>query len=290
MNKPSMMTAAKRFMQGTRCREVLQGDLLTIIAKKTGCSRESVRGSIIGGANGRKLFGQPEFKKHWVVCIADKSRGKRKRFVRRPYITPEDIEATIDYNTSNKQKARERGLKHLKSGPQKVKVITLAAAEGYCVKLILKRCPKAEIINVECCPTTLAEWQKKGIPTQDRLCYVADFIRSEEFQQNQYKLFNLDLMGYACPSLGEDLTHLNTLANVEIIVLNIAGRRRFRNTGARFNRMRTRYYSDDPIREWVLDMVPNYRVLDEWFYKRESVRPCPPMRMFVLKRKHRVAA
>ena len=279
----SILDTALHYMQGTHKREVTQSELLTIVSRKTGCSRESVRGSIIGDAGGRKLFGRPQFKKHWVVCIADKRLGKRKRFIRRLYVTPADTEAGIDYDTLNKQQARERGLKHLKPGPQKV--ITLAAAEGYCVKSILERCPEAEIINVERYPAVLAEWKKKGIPTQDHLCELACFIRSEEFMRNQYSLLNMDLMGYACPSLGEDLAYLNKSANVATIVLTLSGIKRFRNTGKRFKRLKETYRSDDPTREWLVDMMPDYRIVDQWSYVRDPDQGSRPMRMFVLKRK-----
>lgn len=279
----SMIKTAVKYLQGTRHSEISQMDLLTYMAEKTGYTRESVRGSIIGG--GRKLFGQELFKRHWAVCFADPVSGKRKRFVRRKYLTSQGIEVGIDYDTPAKKAARERGFSYLKPNKRKQKVITFAATEGYCVSNILERCPNATITNVERFPKVLAEWQQKGIPTNDVCMKFSRFVHTREFERSRYTFLNADFMGYAAGWLHDALEHVNELANVKTIVLTISGIKKFRNYGAWVNYAKAKYQSDDPTQEWIIDLMDNYQLVDAWFYVRDPGRGSRRMRMFVLERK-----
>ena len=218
-----------------------------------------------------------------MVCSAHVLTGRVKRFVRRNAADKNDIEAVIDYNSPNKKEARERGLKHLKPGPQKI--ITLAGTEGYCVKIMLARCPEAEITNIEHDPAILAEWKKKKIPTHDFLGDLHKFLESTAFAKNQYSLFNADLMGYACNTLNADLIRVNEMANVNIIVLTLLNIKKFRNTGHWVQWARKHYHSDDPTREWLVDIMDHYTIIDEWDYIREPEKHSRSMRMFVLRRR-----
>ena len=278
----SMLTVATDFLKRTRRREISQSEFLTIMVDATGYSRESVRGTIIG--HGRKLFGQSRFQRSWAACIADPSRGKRKRLIRRKDMTAADIEFEIDYDTPAKEAARERGLRHLTPGKHRPRVITFAATEGYCVKSILARCPNADITNLERDPKVLATWESKGIPTNNVLCEFSDYIRTEEFTESEYKLLNADFVGYASRTLHNDLVYLDQWSNIKTIVLTINGIKRFRNHGAWVDYVTAKYQSDDPTLEWVTDIMNNYRVVDYWFYVRNPKRGSRRMRMFVLER------
>ncbi len=282
MNKQlSMRKYALQYLQYTRRHEISQVDFLTQICKKLKRSRESVRGTLVGG--GRKLFGQPSFKRAWCVCMPDKTTGKPTRYVRRKYIQPGDVEVGMSYDTPAKKLARTRGLQYLTPG--KKKVITLAASEGYCVEEILRRCPEAEITNVERDAAVLKHWKSKNIPTRNFQGTLSKFLRSPEFAANQYDTLNADLMGYACRSLDNDLVILNQLANVKYIVLTILGIKDFRNHGQWVEQARAKYHRSDPTREWIQRTLPRYQLKDAWFYNREPEKGSRRMRMFVLERR-----
>jgi hypothetical protein len=275
-----MIDVAVKYLQGTRLKEITQTELLVYVSKRTNCSHESVRGSIIGG--GKKLFGQESFKKHWVVCFADLERGKKKRFIRRRYLTPEDKEVSIGYDTAAKQTARERGMSYLKKGKKPLNVITLAATEGYCVKAILNRCPNASITNVERDPEVLKAWQGKSTPTNDVCMKFSDFVHTKEFEEGEYAFMNADFMGYASGWLHDMLEHVNKLANVKTVVLTVLGIKNFRNHGRWVDAAKAKYKSDDPTKEWIEDIMDKYSLVDSWFYVRDPEQGSRSMRMFVL--------
>lgn len=279
---PSILGTTIRYLQNTKKRAITQRELIEKVSKKTGCTRESVRGTIIGDANGKKLFGQVKFKKRWAVCVANKISGEKKRFVRRSDLQKGDVEAHISYDTPNKKAARERGLKYLK-GPSP-NVITLASKEGYCVKTILKRFPTAKIFNIERDQETLKAWKSKKIPTFNFQGDLVEFVHTPMFETRKFDLLNADLMSYASSRLHDMLSHLNELANVKIIVLTLSGIRNFRNTGKWVTAARLKYRSNDPTREWLLDVMRKYKMLDEWFYTRDPRGGSRAMRMFVLQR------
>lgn len=278
----SMIKTAVKFLNRTRRREISQSEFLTIMSEMTGYTRESVRGTIIG--HGHKLFGQPQFQRSWAACIADASRGKRKRILRRKDMTARDIEFEVDYDTPAKAAARERGLQHLCPGTHHPNVMTFAATEGFCVKSILARCPNAVITNVEHDARVLAEWESKGIPTYNILTEFSEYIRTDEFRNTDYELVNADFVGYAARWLHHDLIYLDGLANIKTIVLTINGIKRFRNHGAWVDYVKAKYRSEDPTLEWINDIVSNYRIVDYWFYVRNPSRNSRRMRMFVLER------
>lgn len=275
----SMLDTAVKYLQGTQRKEITQTAFLEYMTGRTGYTLESVRGSIIGG--GKKLFGQESFKKHWVVCFADKERGKKKRFVRRKYLTPQDTEVGIEYDTKAKKIARERGLAHLEASGEP-NVITLAASEGYCVHSILYRCPDANITNVERDPEVLAAWQDKGIPTNDVCMKFSDFVHTEEFEAGEYDLMNADFMGYASGWLNDMLEHVNEVGNVKTVVLTVLGIKQFRNHGRWVDVAKAKYKSEDPTKEWVEDVMDKYNLVDSWFYVRDPEKGSRSMRMFVL--------
>jgi len=266
-----------------------QQDLLTAMERRTGRSRESIRGTIIGDANGRKLFGQPYFKKNWAICVADPVRGKRKRLVRRRYMTSDDVEAgSTNFDTPAKKTARERGLNHLPPGDEWHKIITLAAEEGLCVKHILSLCPNAVIYNIEQDPKVLERWvaHSRGLDiyTKNICGRVRDFIHTDFFRMFEFRMFNADLIGYASRELGKDLTLLNELANVQTIVLTLAGIKKIRNHGWWVDWAKSTFRSEDPTQEWLETIMTNYDLVDSWFYTRDPSNRSRQMRMFVLER------
>ena len=276
-----LVEKARRFFCRTRKDVVTQTELLDHLSKITPFSHESVRGTIIGNARGRKLFGQPSFERDWLVCIA--SKGKKKRFVRRGTETPDDRIADVDYDTPNKIKARCRGLKYLPI--RCLKVITLAANEGYCVAEILKRRPGVEITNIEQDPKVLVKWQAKGIPTHDFLGTLSEFIRGPEFAANQYALANFDLMGYLARELATDMAVINRLGNIKVVVLTVQGIRKFRAASSWKTTMLAKYgHLDDPTRACLVDIMDRYTLIDDWFYNRDPSVNSKSMRMFVFRR------
>lgn len=277
----SMQNVALSVLRRCRRKEIPQTELIRTVAEITGFTSESVRGTIIGG--GRKLFGTDEFKKTWVVCQPDKALGKPKRFVQRRYRKATDVEFSLHYDTPSKKEARERGMKDLKPGRQKI--ITLAATEGYCVKEILRRCPQAEIINIERDADILAQWKRKGITTTNIHSTLLDFVFSPRFLLHQYSFLNADLMGYPCPSLHKMLERVNMVGNIQTIALNTLGLHNFRNHSEWKTKMEARYRSTDPTRQWLVALMSNYRIVDEWFYNRDPEHGSHRMRMFVLQRR-----
>ncbi len=275
-----LIERARRFFLRTRKNTITQVALLAIISKQSGCTIESVRGTIIGG--GRKLFGQASFQKDWLVC--GKRNGKPKRFVRKGTEEADDIVEAIEYNTPNKIVARERGLKHLRRGRQNV--ITFAGAKGYCVHSIYKHCgPNVQITNIEKIPEVLAEWIAEGVPTNNFSGNFSDFVRSPEFAQKQYSLFNIDLMSYICGGRIADLLVINKLANVKYIVLTVqASKEGFRNGGAWKEEALKLYLSDDKPLECLKSVMTNYNLIDHWSYIRDPAAGSRAMRMFVLQR------
>lgn len=282
----SMLENAVRFLRRTRHPEITQRDLLTAMERRTGRSRASIRGTIIGDANGRKLYGQAYVKKNWALCVADPIRGKRKRLVRRRYMTLADTEAvTISFDTPAKKTARERGLNHLPPGDEPHKVITFAAEEGLCVKHILSLCPNAKIVNIENNREALNTWKAQGIPTTNYCDDFSKFIRTDLFQKNEFRMLNGDLICYASREFEKDLTLINTLANVQTIILTLSGIRKIRNHGWWVDWAKATFRSEDPTQEWLQTVMTNYDLVDSWFYVRDPANRSRQMRMFVLERK-----
>jgi len=289
-----MVKRAEQFMRRTKKNTVTQTDLLEHLSKLTKYDTESVRGTVIGG--GIKLFGRSSFKSRWLVCDRNKEAGRPKRFVRRGTEDLHDVVAEIEYDTPNKKAARERGLKYLKqrqTGTQKI--ITLAAAKGHCVRHILEICPNAEITNIERETDVLSEFKKTRLRANNFAGSLSQFIQSDEFSRSRYRLANIDLMGPASPTKDRDFRRMNALANVEIITITLQGIKNFRNQPGKWKIHAMDVYGSvedterdpelDPTRNWIVDIMNNYRLIDEWFYVREPEKGSRAMRVFVLERR-----
>lgn len=275
----SMVALAERYMSTTRKQEVLQTDLLKYVSGRTGYSLESVRGSIIG-TRGGKLFGTGSFQRRWDVCR--RAAGKGARFIRKGAAAVSEV-YEVSYDTPTKKAARERGLACLPDSP--CTVMTLASNEGHCVKYIMDKNPANIIHNVEFDRDVLNQWQSQGFNTEDYLGTVSSFIRTQRFRETHYAALNLDLMGYLCGGLNDDLAYLNNLDNWDHLVLTLQGIRNFRNHGRFVSWAKRRYrrYAD-PTQRCLKETLSSATLQDAWFYRRDPSKDCRDMRMFVFGR------
>ena len=274
---PTIMKTALKYMERTKLKEVKQTDLISHVSKLTGCSKESVRGTIIGYSP-RKMFSQPSFSNKWDVC---RRQGNRcARFVRKGMHRNEVYK--INYDTPSKKKSRERGLKYVTKRPSTY--LTLAGTEGLCVKHILRKCPTAIVHNVERYKDILTSLEKHKLPVINHNQTLSEFIQGPVFSSTKFHLLNLDLMGYACDGLNKDIETINNLKNSKFITLTLTGIKRFRNQGKFVEWAKSKFRSDDPTLEWLCCTLNNYELIDSWFYRRDTEDDCRNMRMFVFKR------
>jgi hypothetical protein len=274
----SIISTALKTLKTVSGNEVSQSNFIDLVAHRTGCSKESVRGTLIGYSP-HKLFGQDDFKAEWSVC-----RGHPARFIRKNTLAYGDVEYAIDYDTPEKKLSRERGLANVTKGFGTY--LTLAGREGYCAKYIWSVCPTATIHNVECDPDILEHWRRYNYPTIDHLGKLSTIIRQSGFANIRFHLLNLDLMGYACDYLHQDFAVLNRLHNSKFITLTLQGQKDgFRNHGTWADWARTTFSGRDVVQQWLAHVFDAYRIIDSWSYFRDDAFDCRKMRMWSLKRR-----
>lgn len=262
---PTINEAAIAILRSCRKREITQREFLELVSQRTGRSQESVRGTIIGYG---KLFDDPDFKIHWAEVRG--KDGKPKRLVKRSHLTPGDQECDIEYETPEKQATRDRILSHLKKTTRRVNLITLAAKKGLCAKGMYKKCPNAQIINIERRRDVLDAWEAEGIDTINVHSTFDDFIGSKKFAEHTFEFLNADLMGYVARTRHESLIRLNALKNVKVIALTTLAVENFRSHGRWKRDMKRRYrHSKTPIKDLIIDTMSNYELIDEWTYRRD---------------------
>lgn len=274
---PTLMKTALEYMNRTTLQEVIQTDLISRVSKRTGSSKESVRGSIIGYSPA-KMFSRPSFYNKWDVCR--RKDGKPARFVRKG-TKPAEV-YKVNYNTPSKQNARSHGLQRVTK--QTRTYLTLAGTDGFCVKDILKICPTAVIHNVERYLEILDALENHNLPLINHHSTLSRFIHGSTFADTKFHLLNLDLMGYACGKLNQDMKIINDLQNSRFITLTLMGIKRFRNTGKFVKWAKSKFKSQDPTRQWLRYTLSNYTMTDAWFYRRDPDKGCRNMRMFMFKR------
>jgi hypothetical protein len=227
-------------------------------------SRTSIRGSSIGQAKDKVL------KKPWFTDFFIYVNGRPALVMKKEYAKEhwnfDDTE--VDYNTPDKQKAREFAFKGIGRFDEP-KVLTLAGKEGFDVKYLLELNPRTKIFNVEEDKEIFRKYKGLNLPTTDFRMTVNRFLKS--FPNERFDYFNYDSITYLCKRLGEDLQIINENKIVNILSLTMMNIKKIRNFGRFVDEVKGKYWNcKDPTLEFIKDTLDNYDFQGEHIYKRDE--------------------
>lgn len=191
-----------------------------------------------------------------------------------------------DYDTVAKNAARKRALRFVTK--RKANYLALPSAEGLDVQDILRKNPKNTVHCIEFKRKVLNKFlKKKLVPVEDTFRgQLSKFVKTDKFQDTEYRLLVLDLMGYVCGGLCDNvLKPINRLHNSEYIVLTQCKTTdKFRCPKGEFKERAEREFKGDKTKECLEFVMSNYTCTEDWEYKRQEGK-FVVMRMFTFKRK-----
>ena len=257
-----------------------QNELIKLISNDTEKSLESVRGSTFGHTD--KFRSQSWFIENFVFIKDSNGKWviKWKKFA-----TPEEIESMnirVDYNTDEKQKAREYVFGDL-DGVEKPFIMTFAAEKGYDVQYLLNICPDSMIFNLEKSQKILDTYKENNFPTINFLGNVAEFVgnlldKPDSKPTKSFNSFSLirnearevinfikrfdriyyDSMSYLCEMMDTDLGYINQYKLGDYLFVTVQGKK-IRNKGvfATVSRETTKGM-EDPTLFLIKDKLFNY--------------------------------
>lgn len=274
----SLMKITEQYLLKTKRSEILQTELLDYVSKKSGCSRESVRGTVIGFSP-NKIMGNPKIARIWSL---ERSNGYKPARLVRKTNKVQVKNFGITYETKEKQRAREFVFKNI-FNIKEPKILTMAGHQGGCVKYALEKLIYPEIHNVEKYNDVLNNFKKLNLPVTSFLSSMSEHLKNIE--QN-YDVIYYDSLYGLCDYIAQDLKTINfrkLCREVNLTLLNI---KRIRNHGKFADEVRSKYYRfKDPTLTWIKKNMNNYQFVEEYVYCRKSDCNTRPMRVIKMKLK-----
>lgn len=278
----STVNCATEILKNTTDDVVKQTDLVKLVSQTLDMSDDSVRGTLLGGdltPPKHKLRGTSQFIKNWALC---KTSNNRVRFVRKSSNRLDDFEVVKPtYDTPSKASARERRcvwcIRQIET--ETPKVLTLAGPEALDVQAMLKHKPNAEIFNVDTNAAVLEKSAALGLPMTNHHMDISKFIR----KTSHLDLLNYDTDGYFGKKLVDNLRYINKKYLANYIAMTIHGHERIRNHGQFSNNFRAKYGNEEnAISKYLINLMSNYDLLDEFIYHRNENK-VSPMRTMIFK-------
>lgn len=153
----TILGTASDYLQHATSDEVLQSELFFHVAHMTGCSRNSVAGTL---CKQRGALRDPAV----LTALGFEHMRAPSRYVR----TSEPSRFVQNYADAEKQRSRERIADALESAGVvgSPYIVTYGARRGYCVKYFLKRFKGARVISVENNSSTSDDFESLGLKAE----------------------------------------------------------------------------------------------------------------------------
>lgn len=272
----SIMEVGLNILKKTKRDSILQTELLEEICLKTGCSKESVRGTVAGTSE-RKLYGHKEVAGQWAYCIGP------SRLVRKSRLKKSDTVFRVNYNTEAKVAARAKSFKSL-AGRKNANILTMAGENGHCVRQFLSINKNFKIYNCERDQAVRAKFSKTKLPVVSTFAgTIGDAIRESEIK---FDFVYYDSVGYACDYINKDFKFINENKKTKEIAITLLDIENFRNTGDFAAWARQKFGKKKrPTLSWLKYTFSNYRLVETFSYNREEEKNSRCMRVFILRLK-----
>jgi hypothetical protein len=271
MSSKSILSVALAHIQDSDKSEITQVELLRVVSKQTGKSKESVRGTICKSS---VLYHPTLLKKlgyYFERQPARLVRGEPKLYQ--------------SYNCPVKQQARQDIFAHVSNKKNPV-IATFAGHEGLCVQHALKTFESPKIMNIEKDPFVMSAYKELGLPTWDFQTDVTNFLK---LVPEELDLLYYDSVGYLSRGHAENCELINKNRTTKVLALAFIDIKNLRNTGAWVTEKRAQYLGQpDPTKQILQDILNNYDLTDEIKYKKSNKVQARGMRVFIFRLKEGV--
>jgi hypothetical protein len=260
----SYLDLAVHFISASKAQTITQKEVLAFVAKKRKSTTERVRGSIIkhnGGLLNPKLLAalgvyRERAPARWVKGVS------------------QDSPSLMSYDCPVKRKVVSKILSYL-SNKKDPTFATMAGHQGLDIAQFYESFPLGKAISFERDPEVAQAFATKfpSVPVN-----IQDFKAASDIDSD---LAFYDSVGYACSSMDATLRAFNETKKAKVIAVTTINIKKFRNRGSWVDKVKAQYVGEDPTRDWIQDIMPNYKLVEEIVYTKTNVKGARAMRVFI---------